>query len=377
MSGDRETELKLLCDPQDLDRVLAAAPSGDDDTRELLSVYFDTAGGTLQKAGASLRVRESGGKRVQMLKLGDGVTREEYEAPVAGDRPDPQTEPLSDLLRKGEAGALKPVFNVRVTRRQRLLRYGGALIELAADQGEVRGGKRSCPISEVELELKDGPQRALYDLARELAKVAPLYLSFQGKAARGQALAAGKLLPAARGPPDLKRSEEVQAVFLATARRALVNLESAAQVLRVTSEPAAVHRLRVSARRLRSAMATFGPMVRDEAFPGIKAGLGWIAKTCGEARQLDVFSAETLGPALAGRPRPQGAGVECAVRTQRSRAPGHRCGALRAVQGAADRRHGLAGDWRLARGAEDCPPAPRAGPGLRRQGPAPASEEAF
>jgi len=41
-SADREIELKFTCGPADLAAVLAAAPAGDDETRELISVYFDT-----------------------------------------------------------------------------------------------------------------------------------------------------------------------------------------------------------------------------------------------------------------------------------------------------------------------------------------------
>lgn len=80
MASDREIELKFLCAPEDLGAVLAAAPAGDDESRELISVYFDTAGRDLQKAGVSLRVRESRGRRVQTLKRGEGLSREEYEA---------------------------------------------------------------------------------------------------------------------------------------------------------------------------------------------------------------------------------------------------------------------------------------------------------
>ena len=64
--------------------VLAAAPDGDDDSRELISVYFDTPDLTLQKAGVSLRVRESKGRRTLTMKRGDGLSREEYEACSAG-----------------------------------------------------------------------------------------------------------------------------------------------------------------------------------------------------------------------------------------------------------------------------------------------------
>ena len=103
----QEIELKFLCAPDELGRVLAAAPAGDEDTRELISVYFDTPELHLQKAGASLRVRESRGQRVQTLKRGDGLAREEHEARIESDAPDPSLGPLPELLPQGAPGELK------------------------------------------------------------------------------------------------------------------------------------------------------------------------------------------------------------------------------------------------------------------------------
>src|SRR3569833_3646629 len=148
--ADREIELKFSCGPEDLAAVLAAAPAGDDESRELSSAYIDTPDLALQKAGASLRVREHQGRRTQTLKRGQGLVREEHEAPIEGLAPDPDLGPLPSLAPKG--ADLRPVFNVRVSRRQRSFRYHGAEIELALDQGAVSGGDRSSPICEVELE---------------------------------------------------------------------------------------------------------------------------------------------------------------------------------------------------------------------------------
>lgn len=173
-----EVELKFTCAPLDLAAVWAAAPAGDDVTRELISVYFDTSDHALQKAGVSLRVRESQGLRVQTLKRGSGLRREEHESPIVGLTPDVELQPLKRLLPAGES--LKPAFNVRVSRRQRTLRYQGAEIEIALDQGEVTGGRARSDICELELELKSGPATALFALAAELTVAAPLYLSFEG-----------------------------------------------------------------------------------------------------------------------------------------------------------------------------------------------------
>ena len=305
MPADREIELKFACGPDDLAAVLAAAPAGDDETRELISVYFDTPDLALQKAGASLRVREHNGRRTQTLKRGQGLVREEHEAPIEGLAPDPALEPLPSLLPDG--ATLKPAFNVRVSRRQRTFQYKDAEIELALDQGEVTGGDRRSEICEVELELKSGPPAALFALARELSAAAPLYLAFDSKAARGQALVGGA--PATSHKTckiALARDATVGEAFQAIAREALTQIAANAATLRVQPGPEAVHQLRVGARRLRSAFTTFKPLLDGEGLAPLKAQLQWLGHACDAARNLDVFAGETLHPAETGESPPMG-----------------------------------------------------------------------
>lgn len=303
MTSTREVELKFACGPDDLAAVLAAAPPGDDADAELISVYFDTADLALQKAGASLRVRESKGRRVQTLKRGEGLAREEHEASIEGLAPDPDLGPLPTLMPAG--ASLKPAFNVRVSRRQRLVRHDGAEIELALDRGEVVGGDASTPICEVELELKSGAPSALFTLARTLGEAAPLYLSFDTKAARGQALVAG----AGPGPRRssaivLMGDETVGEAFQAVARKALAQVAANAALLREDATPEAVHQLRVGARRFRSALTTFKAATEGEGRAAVKADLEWLSHACDEVRNLDVYAdglanadAELQGPA--------------------------------------------------------------------------------
>jgi len=298
VSGSREIELKFLCAPGDLGAVLAAAPDGDDDSGELISVYFDTPDLTLQKQGVSLRVRESKGRRILTMKRGEGLAREEYETPLESNQPTAELAPLKEILSESDAAALTPAFNVRVNRRQRLVRYGEAEIELALDQGEVSGGRRVSPISEVELELKSGRPEALFDLARELAKSAPLYLSFDTKSARGQALVADQPVEARRREKvRLERGASAGEAFQKNARNALAAIAANAAVLREAPQPEAVHQLRVGARRLRSALSTFREVVEDAAYGAVKDELRWLAKAFDQARNLDVFATEVLGPA--------------------------------------------------------------------------------
>ena len=317
MAEDLEVELKFVCAPDDLGAVLAAAPPGDDDTAELISVYFDTPKLDLKKAGASLRVREKGGRRVQTLKRGDGLAREEHETPIEGLAPDPTLGPLSKLVPDG--AALKPAFNVRVQRRQRRLTFEHAEIELALDQGEVVGGRRRSPICEVELELKDGQPAALFALARRLSRAAPLYLSFDSKAAQGHALVAGEAGQAQHSREvRLKGAETVAEAFQVIARAALAQMAANAALLRERPTPEAVHQLRVGTRRLRSAVATFGEALTDPEIARLKEELRWLTQACDRIRNLDVY-AESL--ASAGSPDGTGlAGLHKALATARSRA---------------------------------------------------------
>ena len=187
----QETELKFLCDPADIGPLLGAAPQGPTEVRDLISTYFDTSDADLAAMGASLRVRQIGDAYVQTLKRGQGPVREEEEAELPGSGLDLAMPALKALLAGAKRRALAPCFSVGVSRTQRTVAHAAAQIELAIDQGEIAAGDRAKAICELELELKAGSPQALFDLARDLSKTAPLYLSFDSKAAQGQMLRNG------------------------------------------------------------------------------------------------------------------------------------------------------------------------------------------
>ena len=78
----QEIELKFLCQPADLDVILAALAGTEVRTRHLEATYFDTPEMDLARAHASLRLREGEGCRLQTLKRGAGLVREEVETPA-------------------------------------------------------------------------------------------------------------------------------------------------------------------------------------------------------------------------------------------------------------------------------------------------------
>jgi inorganic triphosphatase YgiF len=331
MSEPHEIELKFLCEPRDLAKLMAAAPAGEDQTRDLVSVYFDTPDNALRKKGASLRVRHAAGRRVQTLKRGDGITREEHEAEIQADTPEFAKGPLRKLLPRG-GEALRPVFEVHVVRRQRLLRQGSTTIELAADEGDVRAGDRSAAICELELELQSGRPAALFALAKELSATAPLYLSFESKAARGYALLAERGR-APKRPLKLPAKATAADAFAAAARESLAQIAVHARRLREAPDPEAVHQLRVAARRLRSALVTFAPLFGKTTTRSLKAELKWLAKACDPARNLDVFADGTVARAKIDSPQARGvAALAQAVEAARAQAQ------VRAAQAASSER---------------------------------------
>jgi len=271
--------------------VLAAAPAAETYEKSLTSTYFDTPQGDLRRARISLRIREGGGKRVQTLKRGDGFAREEHEAEILSEGLNLDFPALKAALPPAKRKALAPIFTVRVIRRQRTFDFAGAAIELAVDEGEVQAGERSRRISEVELELKSGDCGPMFELARQLSKTAPLYLSFDGKATQGQGLIDGSdRAPRRHDKAPLARGLTAGGAFQAIARNALVQIAANGVVLREADSVEAVHQLRVAVRRLRSAISTFKDVVDDPKADSVTTELKWLAGACDEARDLDVFA---------------------------------------------------------------------------------------
>lgn len=297
--GPHEIELKFLCESADIPALLAAMPEGEATEVEMAAIYFDTPDRDLREQQAGLRLRDEPGGRRQTLKAGRGLKRREEEITVEGEGLDLAHPALVDLIGAEGAERLEPLFEVKVRRTLRLIEVDDAQVEVAIDQGEIRAGRRKRRICELELELKDGTPRALFDLALRLFEIAPLYLSFETKADQGFALVEPKAAHRHQGS-GLKGQMSAAEAFQAIARQALAQLAANGLVLRGGDTVEAVHQLRVAARRLRSALSTFMPLLGGEALERLKGELKWIAGACDEARELDVFIAETYAPAAQG-----------------------------------------------------------------------------
>ncbi len=313
LAANTEVELKLLADPAEFARfaeapVIAAHARSRGRVRHLTSVYCDTADGALERAGMTFRLRKIGRRVVQTVKCApapdDGpLSRAEWEVPVAGPEPDlPALLPLlpSDVQAVLTGAPLQPVFTTKVRRHARRLALPTAEIEIAFDQGTLQAGERVAPIGEIELELKNGPVTALYDLALRLADVAPLRPSLQSKAESGFSLAFDR-------PPTVQKSPRVTVPAGASLDEALLAILRAIYGCLLVNQPAAedgrdvegVHQTRVALRRLRAILAMVGLLGPSDAVTAFRTEAKWLGSCLGDARGWDVFVAELL-PSVAG-----------------------------------------------------------------------------
>lgn len=312
-----EIELKLLLAPQDAPRLrahplLAQFAQGEPLVLQMHDRYVDTPDLQLCRHQAGLRVRQVDGRWVQTLKAGGSVSgglhsRHEWEGEVPGPQPDlaaldsviGRKQPIRALLRQEAIrDALQPVFATRIERTVWQLRTPqGDQIECVLDQGVIESGAngavRSVPVSEIELELKQGQAASLFDVALALLQDVPLQLGHLSKAERGYRLAAPQPLRAVKAQTlALDAAMSVEQVFLVIAGNCLEQVSGNQDGVAAGEDVESVHQMRVGLRRLRSALGMFKSLL---ALPdALKSELAWLGGALGEARDWDVLAGTTL-----------------------------------------------------------------------------------
>ena len=314
-----EVELTLGGDAAALDRGWCAAvpAGGNGTTRRLRSTYYDTGDFRLRRRGFTLRIREEGDRLVQTLKsdgpsgAGAVLRRNEWSRPV--ETPVPSLPVASDAATCDAVGPLQPAeltpaFSTDITRRTALVEVaapnrGKAVVELALDSGEIRARNRSDPVSELELELVEGPASALYDLAITMQAHAPLRIQTASKAKRGYVLAggegyAGHKAPALALAPGTSVDEALRAIFRVCADQCAANHNAVLD----RTDPEGVHQFRVALRRMRSALVVFKRVLPREDAAWLEGEASRLIDALGPARDWDVFMTETLAAVRKARP---------------------------------------------------------------------------
>ncbi|HEX9947959.1 MAG TPA: CHAD domain-containing protein [Allosphingosinicella sp.] len=303
MIQTQEVELKLEIPAGEIDAFRSAPMLGDPARKpnRLRTTYFDTPGGDLRRAGYSLRLRQKGRTFVQTVKhrgsdSGGFSSRAEWEKrndSAALDFEAVKATPVGKLLSKRDMKKrLQPVSETEVRRTTWLVRRGESAVELILDEGKVTSNGREEPISEIELELKQGPRSELFRLSSELGQGLTLRMGVMSKSERGFRLLEGRT-------PRVRKAEKVKLVpsmsvgeaFAAIVQSCLRHFRLNEPLFANETNARALHQSRVAIRRLRSALTLFKPVLTDAETDRLRSELRWIAGQLGEARNLDVLLA--------------------------------------------------------------------------------------
>ncbi|RKS80016.1 CHAD domain-containing protein [Motilibacter peucedani] len=276
-----------------------AGPVATTQEREVLQLaasYHDTSDLRLAREGVTLRRREGGHDAGWHLKLpvgelGSGA-RDELRLPLEAGAVGSVPTELRELVTAYTRGAeLRVVATLRTERTPLALldAEGAELAELTDDTVSVVDGERVL-VRFRELELEEHAELepgALDEVVARLGRAGAVPGEFVSKAVRA-------LGPLATAPSDVPEPPEVSPKSPAEVlvRR---HLATHVRALRVADlgvrrgEDDAVHQMRVSARRLRSGLRVFRPLLDREWADALRAELGWMAEELGAARDLEVL----------------------------------------------------------------------------------------
>jgi len=289
-----EVELKLIV-PSDFelpaldDGKMGIATAAEAAPQQLNATYFDTPDLRLMRHGITLRYRTGEGNGpLWTLKLpanGDLASRSELE--FAGEPDQPPTEARNLLFAFLTDGPLAPAAEIRTKRRRWFLANEGGekLAELVDDRVQVvDGSKVKGRFREIEIEAENIDRKGLKRIADRMRK-AGARPEQRSKASR--ALEALHKLTPQNGRHVSPKDDAGAAVrpSLTEALRRLLSFDPYARL----GDAEGVHQLRVAARRLRSVIRTFAPLLDPAKIEPVVEDLRWLGGVLGEVRDLDVL----------------------------------------------------------------------------------------
>ena len=293
---EREVERKITVPPVfTLPDLVSAVPAATSVARgesfELLATYFDTADLRLARWGITLRRRRGGKDEGWHLKLpawkGGVGDRDEIQLPLDASADTPPGIFLDAISPLTRGAALVPVATLRTSRTPiELNGETGRVVRVVDDTVSVEDGSRLLArFRELEVELVDGDYDSLDAAVNVLLDAGgvvgtrPKLVSALGP----RALAAADVPAPSFGDLTSPSRIAVQATIGHYVRAFLL------QDVRVRLDlPDSVHQLRVSARRLRSALRTYRPLLEREWADGLREQLGTAAGSLGDSRDLEV-----------------------------------------------------------------------------------------
>jgi triphosphatase len=293
-----ERELKFSLAAADVDKVksLAQLARLRRHATPLVSTYFDSTNLALENGRMSLRVRREGDRIVQTLKRqmtpsSGFFVRTEYETECVGPEPDLEyvRRHCPARLRKELNGPLKPVFCVDLHRTEWPISWKGSQVSVSLDEGIIRGGAKSEPVYELEVELHHGNVEAVFDVARRIARFVPLRLEVASKSERGYGLIRDAAVGAEKAHSTrLDRDLTAAAGFQLIASLCIHHFAANERVFLASHLSEPLHQMRVAIRRLRSLISFFEELFSKSERATLRAEIRQVFEKLGEARDLDI-----------------------------------------------------------------------------------------
>ena len=190
-----EFELKFSAQAEQQEAIFEAF-SGDYQTFQMETTYYDALDSALSERHITLRRRFENGESVCTVKTPtSGYGRGEWDC-----RCDKIEDAIPELCKLGApeelishtAGGVAAICGAKFTRRALLVEYAGAALELALDKGVLMGGGKEVPLCEVEVELKSGAEESAVEFGMILARRFGLIPQKKSKFRRALALAKGE-----------------------------------------------------------------------------------------------------------------------------------------------------------------------------------------
>ncbi|MBI3222640.1 MAG: CHAD domain-containing protein [Nitrosomonadales bacterium] len=308
-----ETELKLRISPEHLARLkrhalLKAHTLARPATHRLYNIYYDTPKLELHHSEMALRLRRSGSHWLQTLKGGGSVQaglhqRSEWEIPVSGpalEFSSAQSAEWDEHLPEKLRNKLQPVFVTDFSRSSRMLSWQGAQIELCMDQGEVSTEQHRVPICELELELKSGEPRQLFELALALLKIVPFELEVVSKAEQGYRLLSGDVdHPVKASAPDIAEKDTLAEVLQTLLWSCVQHLQANLRGAMSSADAEYLHQMRVALRRMRVVLRITEKICPDVQLATLSREVAALCVALGRIREWDVFISGTVQPMCA------------------------------------------------------------------------------